>query len=687
MRRLFFVLIFLVLGAHSGYAQCTGGTNGTVQTWAYLLQHEFQAGQVAGIGSPCFRDFVATTQASIVWNVIFPTNTSADVTTIQNAVNGSKPVLMAPGNWQVCSQITMPANQRLEGFYVLSNPGSLAPSTSYSKTILSCPNNGSFSSGQAFIAMKDHDEVRGLDIYCNFGSSPTFNNINALNAVSVEIDHNNLYYCKEGVDRFSDGNVPGFSANYSQLAHIHDDYFEGQTDHGIRADGVNGGFTTDEMYGPGNDFAIIQNAAAIYMNGGGGSQFIGNRLEWGDIGIELENDFVVAITGTLCDNVQGMCMKIGSSQIISVVGTVNHLGPGVEFLGANSNIQFSGNSWSFAPMYTVDSGGTFTATVFNEQPAAAADTSSLFANDFTQSVIQPLMGITNAALSSALPPIEVLSPTVGNHMQTRGFTPTVSTCGTSPSIVGDDSSGAITTGTGSPTACTLTFAAPYTYAPYCTANTSSTSSNASFSSLPSTTAFTVNLSSALTSGKIQYQCIEQSPNLVSGTPGMVGGAYSAFNATVTTAAATDPAGGSNAVRITEDSTTANRHIDQGSITTGSTGQNTASVYVHTGSSGSRNVTFGVYDTSFTNELGAIFSPTDGSFVSIGQNVGSGAIVSTGSQSVGNGWYRCWFTFTLNGNAPTSGFVGLASSTNYSYNGDGASNLLVWGPAVRPGSLP
>lgn len=68
-----------------------------------------------------------------------------------------------------------------------------------------------------------------------------------------------------------------------------------------------------------------------------------------------------------------------------------------------------------------------------------------------------------------------LGPSIGkqwtaifsNHPRTTGNAPVLTSCGTSPTISGTDSAGTVTTGTGTPTGCVITFNAAYTAAPAC----------------------------------------------------------------------------------------------------------------------------------------------------------------------------------------------------------------------------
>lgn len=100
--------------------------------------------------------------------------------------------------------------------------------------------------------------------------------------------------------------------------------------------------------------------------------------------------------------------------------------------------------------------------------------------------------------------------TVTGHIGTDGTAPAVSSCGTTPSAVtGNDTAGRLTTGTAAPTACTLTFATAFASNPKCLAN-------ASVGGVPqavaptaiSTTAVTFTFAAAMTSGTVDYHCIQ-----------------------------------------------------------------------------------------------------------------------------------------------------------------------------------
>ena len=92
------------------------------------------------------------------------------------------------------------------------------------------------------------------------------------------------------------------------------------------------------------------------------------------------------------------------------------------------------------------------------------------------------------------------------HWRTPNTTaPVLSSCGTSPSISGNDVAGEVTMGTGSPTGCVITFNASYAAAPYCTVTWQNTPL-ASQSYTVSTTAITLT-QTATSSNKVNYHCL------------------------------------------------------------------------------------------------------------------------------------------------------------------------------------
>ena len=94
-----------------------------------------------------------------------------------------------------------------------------------------------------------------------------------------------------------------------------------------------------------------------------------------------------------------------------------------------------------------------------------------------------------------------------NHLLFTGSAPAPSTCGSSPSMgTGSvDNAGTVVVGSGSVTACTLTFATSFTNAPSCVADTDTALAFAYVSAV-SGSAVTFTLAASVGSGHIYYHC-------------------------------------------------------------------------------------------------------------------------------------------------------------------------------------
>lgn len=97
--------------------------------------------------------------------------------------------------------------------------------------------------------------------------------------------------------------------------------------------------------------------------------------------------------------------------------------------------------------------------------------------------------------------------TVYGHLISSGSVPSVSSCGTTPSIIGNDFVGTVTVGSGGiATSCTVTFAKTWTNQPTCT---SSNEGAILFTrNTTTTTTLVIDASSTLTAGgKLKYSCV------------------------------------------------------------------------------------------------------------------------------------------------------------------------------------
>lgn len=91
------------------------------------------------------------------------------------------------------------------------------------------------------------------------------------------------------------------------------------------------------------------------------------------------------------------------------------------------------------------------------------------------------------------------------HIQTGGDAPLLSSCGTNPSVIGNDQHGEVTVGSVAATACTITFAHAYPSAPACTITNQSMSVVNAMTYTISGSAIVVS-QTGLTSAKLDYIC-------------------------------------------------------------------------------------------------------------------------------------------------------------------------------------
>jgi hypothetical protein len=95
---------------------------------------------------------------------------------------------------------------------------------------------------------------------------------------------------------------------------------------------------------------------------------------------------------------------------------------------------------------------------------------------------------------------------IGGHIKGTGSAPVVAGCGTSPSIRSGstDIAGEVTTGTGGPTGCTITFASAYAAVPFCTVVAQDASLPAAYSL--GTTGIVLAFTGAANSKKVNWTC-------------------------------------------------------------------------------------------------------------------------------------------------------------------------------------
>ena len=350
---------------------------------------------------------------------VFPTGTaSIDGPTLQTAVNGTAPVFLASTNlagvktpWQVCQQINVPAGQTITGIPsgASGDPGSGTIGTGNFQTVLTCSTEQtSFTTGQAYLALKDQDFIYGIAVLgqgtASGGTSINVDCFALHNAIQVTIDHSAATQCSGwGYNAYSPGGTVGASVNYSQGLILAHSLEYNSALGGLDCDGdavSGGGFCSDIVIGPDDDFALPPTSgtsALIYIGNGYLTGSIHDiRVEdGGKYGIYFASGAQsVTVSNVNCDKIE--CYGFNHNTSISVSGgrvtcCLYGSNPSIEFSGVNSNINISPIDMEGAanPIFKVDTSATVTGTI---PPVGAAY--NAFADANTETALCPLVRLS-----------------------------------------------------------------------------------------------------------------------------------------------------------------------------------------------------------------------------------------------------------------------------------------------------
>ncbi len=230
--------------------------------------------------------------------------------------------------------------------------------------------------------------------------------------------------------------------------------------------------------------------------------------------IAAGNDFHIAnasTTGKIFFMTGGLSTSTNARATLDSVGSfgVGTTSPAARFaltagLGASIPM-FMVASSSDSPVFTIAASGSaaFKATATSTLAFTISNPSN--SSVFTVNTTPP--GLTDFLFNVATSSNDYFFGVKGNgHLTASSTAPTLSSCGTSPSIRGTDTAGEVQVGSVSATGCTITFANAWTNSPSCIIVNQTGSVTNTFSYTISTTAITVT-ETGLTSAKLDYHCI------------------------------------------------------------------------------------------------------------------------------------------------------------------------------------
>ncbi len=199
---------------------------------------------------------------------------------------------------------------------------------------------------------------------------------------------------------------------------------------------------------------------------------------------------------------------VGTFGQVNLNGGDLTMSPGTVLGSGTSNfvIKAAGGNASSSTQYSPATVATFTHNRMNFGTTTTATTTAYATLMAQGTTTSPQMSLLNLASSTGA---TVFNVNNAGHIQTGGGTPTVSTCGTSPSISGNDTAGTVTVGSGVVTACTITFAKVRTNTPRVVGVvTGGGLSIAGGYSAKSTSAVTFSFAATVGAGTFDYYIVE-----------------------------------------------------------------------------------------------------------------------------------------------------------------------------------
>lgn len=174
----------------------------------------------------------------------------------------------------------------------------------------------------------------------------------------------------------------------------------------------------------------------------------------------------------------------------------------------------------YFPFYTVNGSSTIspTSTIYQNSSTkditlgSSSDNGLFSIVNASNTAVLKVSSTTNQTSSAVLLDLQATSSVfqvlASGHINATGTKPSMGTCGTSPSVVGNDAAGTITIGSGVVTACTLNFAIPYESSNIAVLESDNSTAVTGDVSAVTTSSVTFSFSATLGGGKLYYWVIE-----------------------------------------------------------------------------------------------------------------------------------------------------------------------------------
>lgn len=275
-------------------------------------------------------------------------------------------------------------------------------------------------------------------------------------------------------------------------------FWQGATFEAVFIEGVTTGITCGDGSNPNaaSQCGVLGSAietakGAIILNNPGGAVISGNQFIQGYRAGALTTDFMVSLTSsplTVISNNTFFGTTLGGGGLPSCVDISNGNG--------SSGTAITGNGFDMC-------------TTTEKYSASSTDIASTGnAITGTPSYAGVVCGTSGNVILDAGAPAQVCAPLSTTLLKDIGAIPAISACGTSPSIAANSTNGfgTFTTGTASPTSCTLTLAAPaWTTKAACIVQNQTGASPTGFATVSGSTV-SITFSGAANSQQFGYIC-------------------------------------------------------------------------------------------------------------------------------------------------------------------------------------